>query len=404
MTTRSTAPSLDHRSRVLDDVEPLTLDQLVDEIGAAATRANGDLAAHAQAALGLPPLVLTVGDASCTVDRGLIERGARPGAVLHVDPGALADLVAGVRSTYGLVFLGGGRPENDSFREVLAWDHVLQAFFDGRPLHEPGALHFVAPDGSELSFDQTFGPDDDDAAIGHFLAEAGFCRLRGWIDPALLPAIESEVQAAARSSQPEEPDRWWATLQDGTTRCVRVMRLLDSAPHMAELAHGEVFARLQRLFDDGHEFRADEPQASEGLIKPLDVASGLSEFPWHRDCSMGGHHFRCAGYAVGLPLTVTGADAGYLRVMPGSHRVSTPAPGLFDGFDPGLPVLPVETEPGDLTIHVSCILHGTKAPKTVERVVTYTTYSLPYLGSRGAAAPRPELRDAMVSAARGPSS
>jgi hypothetical protein len=402
MSDRSSAPSLDRRSRRVDEVEPLDVERLVDEVGPAVSHRHGDLATRAQEALRLPPLILTVGRDSCTVDRGRIVHGTTPlGVELEVEPDALASLVAGLRSTYGLVFAGGGRVPGRGLGEILAWDHVLQALFDGRPLHQPGALTFASRDGGELDLQQTFGPDDDDEDIAHFIAEAGFCRLRGWVDPALLPSIASEVTEAARSSDPQDPDRWWATLEDGTTRCVRVMYLLESSPHMADLVRGPAYARVGQLFADGHRLCTEEPQAAEGLIKPLGVVAGLAEFPWHRDCSLGGHAYRCAAYAVGLPLSRTGGDAGYLRILAGSHRVSTPAPGTVDGFDPALPLLHVETQPGDLTVHVSCVLHGTRPSRSAERTVTYVTYSLPSLDPTPAGSGRrPQLQPSALSAAR----
>jgi hypothetical protein len=396
-------PSLDVRTRRLEDVGPLSLEQLVDEVGPQLTTRHGDVSARAQNRLGLPPLVLTVGPDTCTVDGGSIRAGPHPrGAALEVEPQSLADLFSGVRSTYGLLFAGGGRLTAGSVAAVLGWDQVLQALTDGRPLYEPGTLTFVSRDGAALHLGSAFGPDDDDDDVAHFLAEAGFCRLRGWVDPSLLPRIADEVMQAAQRADRADPDRWWATLEDGTERCIRLMYLLESSPHMAELVDGSVYRRLGGLFPDGHRVHTENPQASEALIKPVGVASGLTEFPWHRDCSLGGHAYDCAAYAVGLPLTPTGGDAGYLRVVAGSHRVSAPAPGAVEGFDPALPVLPVQTEPGDLTIHLGCTLHGTRPPRHAERIVTYTTFSLP---ARGAAAPeaerRPALQDSVLAATRG---
>jgi hypothetical protein len=398
------SPSLDVRTKRLEDVTPVSLQQLVDDVGPHLTASHGDVAARAQARLGLPPLVLTVGPDACTFDRGAIRRGADPdGATLDVEPQALTDLLAGVRSTYGLLFGGGGQlSRGDTMPAVLAWDQVLQALIDGRPLYEPGTLTFVSRSGEHLDLAQTFGPDDDDGDIAHFVAQAGFCRLRGWVDPSLLPLIADEVTDAARRSHRGEPDRWWAALEDGSERCVRVMYLLESSEHMAALVDGPVYERLGRLFPDGHRVQRENPQASEALIKPLHVASGLTEFPWHRDCSMGGHAYHCAAYAVGLPLSRTGGDAGHLRVVAGSHRASTPAPGAVDGYDPALLVRAIETEPGDLTIHLGCTLHGTRPPRVAERIVAYTTFSLPQRGHDDRQlARRPELQDSVLSAARG---
>ena len=58
----------------------------------------------------------------------------------------------------------------------------------------------------------------------------------------------------------------------------------------------------RRATEDGHRRTPDVPSSSEAIIKPLNVVEGLAEFPWHRDCSFGGHPYGCASYAVGLPL------------------------------------------------------------------------------------------------------
>ena len=401
----STRPSLDVRTRRAEDVRPLSLHQLVEEVGPELATRHGEVSQRAQRRLGLPPLVLSLGGQACTFDRGQVRGGAiAEGVVLDVEPAALPDLLAGVRSTYGLLFAGGGSLRSGEVSAVLGWDLVLQAFTDGRPLHEPGTVSFESRTGGELDLGQTFGPDDADEDIAHFVAEAGFCRLRGWVDPAVLPFVAAEVMAAAERSVRGDPDRWWATLDDGTERCIRVMYLLESSARMAALVDGPVYTRLGGLFPDGHRVQRENPQASEALIKPLHVASGLTEFPWHRDCSMGGHAYHCAAYAVGLPLGATGGEAGHLRVVAGSHRVSTPPPGLIDGFDPALPVLAIETEPGDLTIHLGCTLHGTRPPRLAERIVAYTTFSLPprHPAERRPAR-RPELQESVLSATRGAS-
>ena len=154
------------------------------------------------------------------------------------------------------------------------------------------------------------------------------------------------------------------------------MNLLDVSATMAGLLEDPAYRRLGSLLDDGHRRSPDHPQACEALIKPVDVVEGLSEFPWHRDCSQGGHDYSCAAYAVGLPLTRTDRDAGHLQVVAGSHRVNTPGPGAVPSYEVDLPVVPVVTEPGDLTVHVGCTLHRTRRPRTGERTVVYTTFSL----------------------------
>ena len=357
---------------------PISLAQFVEEIGPVLTLENGDTSANAQDALSLPSLTLKVDAFTCTLDRGSVRPGCgSDGLVLEANADAASDLLNGVRSIYGLIFGGGGNVVKGELGDVLAWDHVLEALLDGRPLYRPGSLDFRSRDGSPLDLERSFHPDDDDADIANFIGQAGFCRLQRWVDPSELAAIAKDVQEAALTSNPGDPHRWWATLDDGSERCIRVMYLLESSPHMRELVDGRAYSRLGELFGDGHRIHRENPQASEALIKPVGTVHGLSEFPWHRDCSLGGHTYHCAGYAIGLPLTPTGGDYGYLRVVAGSHRVSMPSPGLVRNFEFDLPVLPLDTQPGDLTVHVGCTLHGTKPPRDKERVATYTTYSLP---------------------------
>ncbi len=357
---------------------PVDLDDLVGGLGAELTARHGATASRAQALLSLSPLTIEVDGRACTIDAGSVRPGVAPDAVtVELSADALGELVSGTSSMYGQVFQAGAEVHGDRAGEVLAWDHVLHALLDGQPLHEPGALELRARDGSPLDLARSFEPDDDDLELAHFLAEAGFAHLRGWIDAGLLPRIKDEVAVAAAASTREKPHRWWARLEDGSEVCVRVMHVLRESPTMAALVEGDAYSRLGGLFDDGHQRFPDRPQSSEALLKPVGVVEGIADFPWHRDCSFGGHDYHCAGYAVGLPLGATDADSGHLRVIAGSHRVSVPAPGLVDGYASGLPEVDLHTEPGDLTIHVGCVLHGTRPPRTRDRAVVYTTFSLP---------------------------
>lgn len=376
-------PTLDRRTKRQSAVRPITPGQLVVD-----APEHRDLAARAQTALRLPPLILEVDGVACTIDCGVIRHGGSGAGVRVVlDQAALTDLVAGVRAPSALLFhAGGAELPFGGHRTFDAWSHVLRALFDGVPLHERGAVRFLDQRGEPLSLHRTFAPDDDDGEIAHFLADAGFLHLRGWVDPSLLPAIEAEVAAAAAASAPDQAHRWWSRMNDGTDRCTRVMYLLDVSPTMAALVEGDPYTRLGRLFDDGHQRFPERAQSSEALVKPTGVQRGITDLPWHRDCAFGGHDYGCAGYAIGLPLGRTGPEAGHLRVVAGSHRASVPAPGAVPGYDADLPVVEVFTEPGDLTVHIGCILHGTVPPQSGERTVTYTTFSLPPLPGE---APRP---------------
>jgi Phytanoyl-CoA dioxygenase (PhyH) len=371
-------PSIDRRTKRRADVRPIGAEEFTEEMAPAMCELHGDLAAGAQRCLGLPCLTIDMGDTSFTIDSGSVSAGTRDASLsVRLDPATLGDLIAGLRSTFSLVFVGGAEFPLGGHREFLAWEYVLRALVDGTPLYEPGSLLLQDREGRALDLEQFFTPDDDDADVAHFVAEAGFCRLRRWVDPTVLGLIAEEVSIAVAGSEPGDADRWWADTEEGAKRCVRLRHLLKESPTMANVVQQDAYTRLGRLFRDGHRRFPDDPDSSEAIIKPLGVVSGLSEFPWHRDCSMGGHSYDCAAYAVGLPLSETGGEAGFLRAIAGSHRVSVPPPGLADGYDDGLPRVALATEPGDLTVHLGCTLHGTRRPFSNERIVTYTTFGLP---------------------------
>ena len=375
----SAARSIDKRTREPGHHVAATLEELVDGV---LPSAHHELAERGHRALGLPAITVEVDGRSWTYDPGV---GGPPVRVV-VDADALPLLLNGQASTTGLMVRGGARCEAGDFGVVGAWDAVLRALLDGVPVHEPGAIDLH---GIDLS--RSFSPDDDDADLAAHLAAVGFAHLRGWANPAVLARIDAEARAAAAAATPGQPDRWWATTSGGQEMCVRVQRLLEVSPAMGELIDSDTYQRIGGLFDDGHARNPEQAGSCEALLKPVDVVRGLSEFPWHRDCTQGGCAYNCSDYTAGLPLHPTGGERGFLAVMAGSHRASMPAPGMIRGWRSDLPVVEVATEPGDLTVHLSCTLHMTEPPRSAPRTVVYTTWVLPTGDHGPEKAPQPDL-------------
>ena len=102
---------------------------------------------------------------------------------------------------------------------------------------------------------------------------------------------------------------------------------------------------------------------------------GISDLPWHKDCSLGRHSYDCSSITVGI--SVTGADdkSGQLAVVAGSHRANLQPNFIHPYLD--LPVVALPTKAGDVTVHLSCTLHMSHPPIERERRVMYTSFSLP---------------------------
>src|SRR5213076_2967135 len=95
----------------------------------------------------------------------------------------------------------------------------------------------------------------------------------------------------------------------GERRLVRMQYFHEQSPATAVLLRDERLQRLARLTDDDHQLckPGDNKNIVEALVKPIGVVEGISDVPWHKDCSLGSHSYRCCSMTVGI--SVTGADA-----------------------------------------------------------------------------------------------
>jgi ectoine hydroxylase-related dioxygenase (phytanoyl-CoA dioxygenase family) len=105
------------------------------------------------------------------------------------------------------------------------------------------------------------------------------------------------------------------------------------------------------------------------------VEQGISDLPWHKDCALGLHSYRCPSVTCGISVTPSAPDNGQLGVVAGSHRVNIPLFDLGESID--LPEVFLTTERGDVTVHLSCALHCATAPQHSERRVSYSSFVLP---------------------------
>ena len=143
----------------------------------------------------------------------------------------------------------------------------------------------------------------------------------------------------------------------------------------------------------GHEAVREGRQGRrvEALFKPLGVKQGISDVPWHKDCSVGRHSYECCTLTVGVSVTGGGPTSGQLRVIAGSHRALV-WPSLLDPSGLGLPDVPLPTETGDVTVHLSCTLHMAQPPVEQERRVLYTGFGLPAPDAEAAAVARRRIQ------------
>ena len=374
--------SVDFRTRGAGDVRPVDAAAFFDADLPALIAERGDLAGPGARELDPRPMAVETAAGTWTLALAgghvAVTRGAE-GSVAHVrlDDDGLHDLVNDLRTPMG--FFTGGDLDMASGRleDFLDWWVVLRSLLDARPAHVAGAVTFADRDGRPLDLHRSFGLDDDPEDVSHFLAEAGFVHLRGVFGEDEMAAVSADMDAAAPGYADGDGRSWWATTQDGGRRLVRMQHFHTVSPATAALVADDRLQGVARYTADGH--RWGKPGGNdnriEALVKPIGVVQGISDVPWHKDCSLGSHSYRCCSLTVGISVTGADAGSGQLRVVAGSHRALVWPAFVRRGLD--LPQLDLPTATGDVTVHLSCTLHMSQPPEVRERRVMYTDFSLP---------------------------
>jgi len=205
-----------------------------------------------------------------------------------------------------------------------------------------------------------------------------------------MDQISADMDAAAGEYRDGDGRSWWVTTRSGARRLVRMQGFDAKSRTAAELLEDPAFRRIGELTGDGH--RGQQGLVGnrvEALFKPIGVAQGISDVPWHKDCSLGRHSYDCSNLTTGISVTGATEDSGQLRVRPGSHRALCWPALAQPGLD--LPDRPLPTDKGDITVHLSCTLHMAQPPVARERRVLYTGFRLPDR-STDAALARQKLR------------
>lgn len=328
------------------------------------------------------PLAITVGTRTWTLaldDDDLVVRRGDPDAAAHVvlDEEQLTDLVHDVRTPMGFLTGGDLRQDRGRLDDLLDWWVLLRAVLDQRPAHTAGAVGFVDLDGAPLDLHQSLALDDPPEVLAHFLTEAGFLHLAGVFSEGEMAAISRDIDDAMPRYAPDDGRSWWATTASGEQRAVRLQHFQEQSPTTAAILDDDRLRRIAGLTGDGHHLDTAVRGGNliEALVKPLDVVQGISDLPWHKDCSLGRHSYRCCSMTVGISVTGADASSGQLRVIAGSHRALIQPAFVRKGLD--LPDVPLPTRTGDVTVHLSCTMHMSQAPRLAERRVLYTGLRLP---------------------------
>jgi Phytanoyl-CoA dioxygenase (PhyH) len=283
-----------------------------------------------------------------------------------------------LKSCYALFYADLLSFPRGGFAALGRWEPALRVAYSGQPVYDlddPEAL--TDRDGKQLDLSSSFTLDDPDAALSQFLEEAGFLHIRGVMTSRELESITAAVDAGVERARPDDKKSWWTSV-GGRHVCNRVNYLNDQSELIAGLGADERFLRIGALGAEDLRDAADRLDGNSVVIKVPGAESGLADLPWHRDCGMGGHPVKCPMLNIGIQLDPATAGSGRLEMIAGSHRGTSRMPGPKEAQH--LPIVPIDTQAGDVTVHFGHTLHAAPPPADVNapgRRALYLTYVPP---------------------------
>jgi len=268
---------------------------------------------------------------------------------------AWEDLVAQLRTFINLFLSEDLSFERGGFEHLAAWDPALRFLHGGIPVYDPARADFGGRD-PEASF--TLDASDDELRAQ--LTTMGYLHVRGVFMREEMDEVNAEVDRLAALARPGDDQSWWVTDDVGNEVLCRLLYTSMRSEVMARLDDDPRITRLGRLTDPRLRVAPDRMEGSPVLLKAPGQTTGLSNIPWHQDCGMGGHGIICPSVAIGIQITGSSAATGNLKVVPGSHGQTLHY--QWERRVEGVPVVAIDTEPGDVTAHIQDVMHASPRP------------------------------------------
>jgi ectoine hydroxylase-related dioxygenase (phytanoyl-CoA dioxygenase family) len=309
-------------------------------------------------------------DGSVTDQPGL---GADAATIVALSEAAWADLTGQLRTFINLQLSGELTYERGSFEQLAEWDPYLRLVHAGIPIFDPARV-----DLGSVDLTRRYTLDDSDDELRAFLLTTGYLHVRDVFDGDEMAAANAEVDRLAALAAPGDDQSWWAVDADGGERVCRLVYATQRSDVLAALERDERVTRLGTLLRADGRRASDRMEGSGVILKLPGPTTGLANIPWHQDCGMGGHGVLCPNASVGVQLTGSSRATGNLTVVPGSHGQTLPY--TWERRFEGVPIVEVDSAPGDVTVHIADVMHASPEPTGAGgRRTLYVTFYPPAL-------------------------
>jgi hypothetical protein len=286
-----------------------------------------------------------------------------------VDDESWLDYLYEYRTRYGLLYSNAVRFVRGDFDTWDDWEPAIRCMYSGRPIYDPASLDFRDRTGAPLDLSRAFTPDDDLEDMSHFLRTTGFLLVRRAFGSGLVAELSRELDRIRDEAKEGELRSWWASDSEGNRFPYRLTYLSDLSETIAGLYE---HPRVRQLVALSKEDAVPVPDRIEGILAVVKDAgleadaTAYANLPYHTDCGFGACHTTCPCVLVGIQVDGMSAASSQLHFMAGSwgkayHNV--PADITPERY----PLVALETEPGDATVHYGCGLHAGPPPTGSER-------------------------------------
>jgi hypothetical protein len=241
------------------------------------------------------------------------------------------------------------------------WEPAIQSLCSGREIYGPAARRtLVDRSGRPLDLHRRFTVNDDVEEMRQFFAAAGYLHLKAVFGLEEIERYRHEVEHVRAHTTPGDPFSWWSVNAAGREVVTRINYLGRHSPMLQALSHEPRLLRFARLAAPDLRVCDDRLDGPMVFIKNADVVKGNGDLGWHVDDGIGGHPVMCPLVQAGIQLDHANPANGQLLVLAGSHRYTKH--WIAWGEEGSLPVVALETEPGDLTLHYGDTMHTTPPP------------------------------------------
>lgn len=300
-------------------------------------------------------------------DEVRVVSGIHPDAkcVIEFDERAWQNYVHELRTPSSLVLAESVRFLRGSMEEWDLWLPAIQCMYSGREIFDP-SKPLLDAQGELLDLRRTFTLDQDHEELSHFLRTAGFLIVKGAMAHR-RQELADEIDRVRDEAREGEIFSWWTdNLTTGDRFPYRLMFISERSQIVRSLMEDDpTIASLVKLAKRDLVPLHDRGQGAMSVLKPFGHGTKLApsiagNLGWHSDCGLGGCTIMCPSINIGIHLDAAGPQSSQLWTMAGTNGRTVHHRTAMGADCPN--AIPLDTDPGDITIHYSCAMHAGPPP------------------------------------------